>query len=138
MEIALWGRSMSSDARQALYRRRNRFRRAWQVVFTDFTAVLLPVMAVPALPARDPNIPVLADETYVSGVRMPLFALSMWCAVASVGGMPAVSMPLASPTGGLPVGLQVIAAPNRDAELLTLVADIAGVVDPRVADRAAS
>ncbi|MFI9643400.1 amidase family protein [Micromonospora sp. NPDC051925] len=130
MEVALWGRTLSPQARQQLHRRRAAYRHAWQQVFSTSTAVLLPVMGVTALPARDPSVPVLADTTTVTGRRIPLFSLSMWCAVASVGGMPAVSMPIPSPPGSLPVGLQVIAAPGRDMHLLALVAELSTVLSP--------
>jgi Asp-tRNA(Asn)/Glu-tRNA(Gln) amidotransferase A subunit family amidase len=64
----------------------------------------------------------------VAGHEIPTFSLSIWCAPASVAGLPAVSVPVAS--AGLPVGLQVISAPGTDSALVDLVTRLAAVVSP--------
>lgn len=130
MEIALWSAAMSPSDRQRLYRRRAVFRSAWRRFFTRYAALLAPVMATTALPARDVRIPVLADRVVIGGREMPMFSLSAWCALASVSGLPAVSVPVVP--AGLPVGMQVISAPGTDGALVDLVTELAAVVGPGV------
>jgi amidase len=128
MEIAVWSTTMSASDRLRLDRRRAEARRVWRRFFDRYSALLMPVMATDALPPRDVRVPVLADSVVVAGHEIPTFSLSIWCAPASVAGLPAVSVPVAS--AGLPVGLQVISAPGTDSALVDLVTRLAAVVSP--------
>jgi len=51
-------------------------------------------------------------------------------AIANFAGCPAISLPLPSPPGGRPVGLQLMAAPGRDSLLLSVAAEIEAMVAP--------
>ena len=128
MEIALWARTIAEPARRALRQRRSQYRQTWQRFFEGYDAVLLPVMGMTALPARDVRVPVLADRVTIDEVAMPMFALSMWCAIASAAGLPAVAMPVDRAPGGLPVGMQVVAGYGQDGQLLDLVVGLAGAL----------
>lgn len=138
MEVALWARTMSRHDRLRTRTRQAGYARLWRRFFAEYAAVLLPVMGTTALPAREGRIPLLADRVTVNGVSVPTFSLSIWCALASAGGLPAVSMPVTPVAGDLPVGLQVVAGPGRDMDLLSLVEDLAGVVRPSPTAKARS
>jgi aspartyl-tRNA(Asn)/glutamyl-tRNA(Gln) amidotransferase subunit A len=67
-------------------------------------AVLAPTVAAPAFPFTEPAPAGLADLT----------------APANFAGCPAVSVPCGSSADGLPLGLQLLAAPFQDARLLAI------------------
>ncbi|MGH3678805.1 MAG: amidase family protein [Natronosporangium sp.] len=129
-EVLAWVAGLSHRDWLRLDRRRAEFQAQWRQFFARYPALLLPVLATPALPPRDHRIPLLADRISIGSTRMPLFALSMWCAMASVAGLPAVSMPVGITGSGLPVGLQVVAWRGRDTRLLRLVEELAAVMGP--------
>jgi amidase len=131
MEIAVWSAAMPAADRLRLDRRRTALGLVWRRFFDRYAALLVPVMATAALPSRDIRVPVLADRVVVAGREIPAFSLSTWCALASVAGLPAVSMPVVVPAG-LPVGLQVISAPGTDSALVELVIRLAAVISPGV------
>jgi amidase len=128
MEIALWCAGMSRQDRQRLRCRRAVLRARWHRFFDRYRALLLPVFGTTALPPRDQRVPLLADEATVGGLVVPVFALSSWCAVAGVAGLPAVSMPVGRTGDGLPVGMQVLGRSGSDEALLDLVERLAEVL----------
>ncbi|WP_328847613.1 amidase family protein [Streptomyces sp. NBC_00258] len=136
VSIAWWCAGMSHHDWRRLDRVRAEYRLRWQRFFSRYSALLLPVMGTTALPLRDSRVPLLADHTTVGDTEVPLFSLSIWCAMASVGGLPAVSMPVTPAGSGLPVGLQVVAGQGRDAELLALVERLASVISPNPTTKA--
>lgn len=120
IEVVLWSSGMSHRAWLQLRRRRADLRSRWQRFFGRYMALIVPVIAVTALPVRHQGVPFIADEISVGGVDVPLFSLSAWCALASVAGLPALSMPVKRAPGQLPVGLQLIGADRQEAELIDL------------------
>jgi amidase len=112
IEVALWAAGLGYDERARLAQERERMWVAWQRFFTDFEVLLLPAMPTVAQPLRDVRIPVLADRV---GGR-PLFEQSIWCAPASLLGLPAAVLPVGKTADGLPVGLQAIG--SDDVRLL--------------------
>jgi Asp-tRNA(Asn)/Glu-tRNA(Gln) amidotransferase A subunit family amidase len=75
-------------------------------------------MPVPHLPPRDLSRPLLASKLWINGARRPALDVSIWCALASVCGLPAVSMPVTGTADAPPPSVQLIAAPYRDPLLL--------------------
>ncbi|MDX2547632.1 amidase family protein [Streptomyces sp. WI04-05B] len=133
VEVAWWSAGMSHRDWRRLHRQRIDFQLKWARFFSAYSALLLPVLGRTALPPRDPRIPLLADRTSVGGTDLPVFSLSAWCAVPSVAGLPAVSMPVVPGGSGLPVGLQVIAGHGQESELLALVRRFARLISPNPA-----
>lgn len=130
IEIALWCAGISYQLWRQLRRKRAGFQSRWQKFFSRYSALLLPVMGTTALPPRSRDVPLLADELTIGQVDVPVFALSIWCAVASVAGLPAVSMPVCPAASGLPVGLQVVAGHGQEQALLSLVQRFAAELSP--------
>ena len=82
-------------------------------LFDEFRFVLSPTTPQTAFPF-DQNVPVdQADFT----------------ALANFSGCPAISIPLSVPEHSPPVGLQIMAAPGKDAELLSVAASLQELID---------
>ena len=100
------------------HERRMAARAAWQRYFTEVDVFLCPATFTAAVPH-----PVTAD-----GDRLH-HQLAFWMAYASLAGLPAVSAPMGSTPGGLPVGAQVIGPPHEDDTPITfaeLAAEVVG------------
>lgn len=106
--------------------------RAWEYVqargdIERLRARLLPLfdsVDVLALPTTPVTAPLLGDEEVrIGGRTLPTrTALLSLTTPWSVLGWPAISIP-AGQVSGLPVGLQLVAAPGRDADLLDLAVE---------------
>lgn len=89
------GRAIAADFEQALARRR-------------LAALLLPTTPVAAPPVGATAVEIGAGTEPVEG------ALGRLCALASVTGAPALSVPVGVDGEGLPIGMQVLAARGRE------------------------
>ncbi|HEX3786522.1 MAG TPA: amidase family protein [Pseudonocardiaceae bacterium] len=112
IEIALWAAGIGTADRARISARQAETTARWHRFFGCYDMLLLPAMPTVAQPIRDVRIPVLADR--VNG--RPLFEQSIWCAPASLTGLPAAVLPAGVTRDGLPVGIQAIGV--RDADLL--------------------
>ncbi len=82
-------------------------------VLTDYDFLVGPVAPMPAFKIGE-NI---ADP-------MKMYLADVMTTPANLAGLPAVSVPIAPTASGLPVGFQVIAKQDRDAQLLAFVKQI--------------
>ncbi len=81
--------------------------------FRAFDVLLLPVSQVPPFPIE------LEYPTEVAGVQMETYLDWMRsCTLISATGCPALSVPGGFTAGGLPVGVQLVAAPRQDLLVL--------------------
>jgi aspartyl-tRNA(Asn)/glutamyl-tRNA(Gln) amidotransferase subunit A len=104
-------------------RKREQVRRAFQRCFRD-----VDVLAGATLPAV--AAPIGADTLDVGGRHEPIIDASMrLTAPQSLGGVPAISLPCGFGTGGLPIGLQLVAARFREDLLFTLGAELQRLTD---------
>ncbi|MFF4630092.1 amidase family protein [Streptomyces griseorubiginosus] len=98
----------------ALNRQRLILRWQWQELLEDYDVVVTPTVMTTALP-HDHSEPVWARRFDVNGARHPWRPdLTRWCGAVGVLGLPAVTTPVGLDRGGLPVGMQVVAAPYHD------------------------
>lgn len=91
----------------------------WRTMFADLDAVVAPTVPMPAVPRSERFVawPGGRSESVNSAyVRL--------CLAGNVTGYPAVSLPCGLSDEGLPLGLQVLAGPHRDEELLRLAATV--------------
>jgi amidase len=98
--------------------RRLQLRRRWEVFFTQWDAILLPVMPCPAIP-HDHSEPMAARTTLVSGKQRPYWDLITWMAPAGACYLPATVIPVGL-KNGLPVGIQIVGAYLDDRTTLDL------------------
>lgn len=90
---------------------------AWRTMFADLDAVVAPTVPMPAVPRSQRFVawPGGRSESVNSAyVRL--------CLAGNVTGYPAVSLPCGLSDQGLPIGVQLLAGPHRDEELLRLAA----------------
>jgi amidase len=98
---------------------RRRAREELRALFETFAVLLTPCAAVSPFPAEQNYPESIAGapmETYVDWIA-PTFVLSM-------PGMPVASVPVGLDDGGLPVGIQVVAPPFREARALAIAGGI--------------
>jgi amidase len=98
--------------------RRLQLRRRWEEFFTEWDAILLPVMPCPAI-AHDHSEPMAARTTLVSGKQRPYWDLITWMAPAGACYLPATVIPVGL-KNGLPVGIQIVGAYLEDRTTLDL------------------
>ena len=100
------------------YVRANQARSLIQAAFLE-TFRRVDVLLAPVLPSLPP--PIGHTEVQIDGRPAPVLdAFTRRNSVANMGGLPACSVPCGLTPEGLPVGLQLIAAPNRDDAVLSL------------------
>lgn len=112
---ALQARGARLDA--ATYRdlqeRRAAIRRHWTAFFADVDVVLCPPAPVAAIPHD--HRPNFHERTLtVNGAERPYFDFLIWSSLATLPGLPASVAPVMRTPGGLPVGVQIIAAEGAD------------------------
>jgi aspartyl-tRNA(Asn)/glutamyl-tRNA(Gln) amidotransferase subunit A len=95
----------------AAHRTRAQIRRAWTLVFRDVDLILAPTTPAPALPREDERP---AGERDAAAARL----LTSYTSPFNLTGLPAISVPCGFTRAGLPVGLQLAAAPWRESLLL--------------------
>ncbi|MGE5534683.1 MAG: amidase [Acidobacteriota bacterium] len=79
-------------------------------------AAVLPVMPIrtPPFSEVDPSSPSFSARR--------LYALSSYCRFVNMLGFPAIAFPVGFDNRGMPVGLQMVARPGRDGDLIALAA----------------
>lgn len=94
-------------ARSKIYQRANEF-------FSTYDLVLTPATVVPPYPVEQRFVERVGDHEFSNYIE--------WCSIAyafTVIGAPAISIPCGFTQNGLPVGLQIAAAPRQEARLLS-------------------
>lgn len=86
---------------------RSRIRLEWQVFFTRYDALLVPVTAN-RVPHHD-HRPVSERTVTVNGVRTPYWNQTVWAGLASAAYLPSTVVPVRLDPDGLPIGVAVVA-----------------------------
>jgi len=108
-------------------------RAQWRAFFSEFDALICPIMPTPAFPHDH-----LPDQTerriVVDGKDYPYQDQLFWPGVATCPGLPATAIPLGLAPGGLPVGAQIVGPWLEDRTTLKLAElieqDFGGFVPP--------
>ena len=108
---------LSRDEYVAAVRRLRDFRAAAAAFLHRFPVVATPTTAVAAFPVRRPPTRIAGRDVPAGGHSFMPFQVP-W----NLTGGPVVTVPAGLTSGGLPVGLQLAAAPHADALLLALAA----------------
>ncbi|MDO8432604.1 MAG: amidase [Candidatus Binatus sp.] len=99
--------------------RRLQMRKRWEEFFTQWDAILLPVMPCPAIP-HDHSEPQATRIAWVGGEQRPYWDLTAWMAPAGVCYLPATVIPVGCLSTGLPVGIQIVGPYLHDRTTLSL------------------
>ncbi|HEX4209992.1 MAG TPA: amidase [Candidatus Binataceae bacterium] len=99
--------------------RRLQMRKVWEEFFTQWDAILLPVMPCPAIP-HDHSEPQASRTATVGGDKLSYWNLITWMAPAGVCYLPATVIPVGRSSVGLPVGIQIVGAFLEDRTTLDL------------------
>ena len=91
------------------------FTAGWHELFERVDCVLAPVLAATPPTIAEPTTVTINGEDAAT-----LDAFTRLTAPANMAGIPALSIPCGFTSGGLPIGLQLIAAPDREDILLGL------------------
>ena len=111
---ALQARAARLDVKTyaALQDRRAALKRAWDAFFTRYDVVLMPPAPVPAIP--HPPAAMAERRLVVNGIARPYMDILHWVGLATVAHLPAAVAPVMRTDGGLPVGVQIVAAEGAD------------------------
>jgi amidase len=99
--------------------RRLQMRKRWEEFFTEWDAILLPVMPCAAI-AHDHSEPIAGRSVWVGGQQRPYLDLLAWMAPAGACHLPASVIPVGCLSNGLPVGIQIIGPYLHDLTTLDL------------------
>ena len=92
---------------------REGLRARWQALFREIDVVICPPMPTPAFPQdHSPEVTRMLD---IDGRKVPYDDQVIWCAVATLVGLPATVAPIARSETGLPIGVQIIGGYLNDA-----------------------
>ncbi|MDO0936524.1 amidase family protein [Streptomyces sp. DG2A-72] len=97
---------------------RARLRSDWQRFLTEHDVLVTPAAPTPAIPAGSRTLT-------VDGQERNFFDQTGWTNLASHIGLPALVVPLATTTQGLPIGVQIIGRPYADRVLLDVAERLA-------------
>ena len=99
--------------------RRLQMRKRGEEFFTQWDAILLPVMPCPAI-AHDHSEPMASRMASVGGEQRPYWDLTTWMAPAGACYLPVTVIPVGRLKNGLPIGIQIVGAYLHDRTTLDL------------------
>ena len=85
------------------------------------------LLVTPTMSIEPPGVGLLAAAHEGAGTGMPpmeVVAMAAFTAVFNITGQPAVSLPLHVAPSGLPVGVQIVAGPWREAQLVRVASQL--------------
>jgi amidase len=99
--------------------RRMQMRKRWEEFFTQWDAIVLPVMPCPAI-AHDHSEPQAGRTVLVADEPRPYWNLITWMAPAGACYLPVTVVPVGRLNNGLPIGIQIVGAYLEDQTTLDL------------------
>ncbi|MGY4396407.1 amidase [Sphingomonas sp. UYAg733] len=100
--------------------------RAWVRLFEDFDVVFAPVLGSAAFAHDDTELRI--RTLLIDGEQTPFAAQFAWPGLATYPGLPATAVPIGTTADGLPIGMQVIAAPHRDHTAIAVARLVDGAI----------
>ncbi|MGH6615355.1 amidase family protein [Sphingomonas sp.] len=103
-----------------------RNKRAWVRLFEDFDVVFAPVLGSAAFVHDDTAL--RSRMLLIDGEQTPFAVQFAWPGIATFPGLPATAVPIGTTADGLPIGMQVIAAPHRDHTAIAVARLVDGAI----------
>jgi amidase len=100
--------------------------RAWVRLFEDFDVVFAPVLGSAAFAHDDTELRLRTLP--IDGEQTMFAAQFAWPGIATFPGLPATAVPIGTTADGLPIGMQVIAAPHRDHTAIAVARLVDGAI----------
>ncbi|QNA84324.1 amidase [Sphingomonas sp. So64.6b] len=100
--------------------------RAWVRLFEDFDVVFAPVLGSAAFAHDDTELRI--RTLLIDGEQTSFAAQFAWPGLATYPGLPATAVPIGTTADGLPIGMQVIAAPHRDHTAIAVARLVDGAI----------
>jgi amidase len=107
--------------------RRLQMRKRFEEFFTEWDAMLLPVMPCAAIP-HDHSEPMAARVARVGDEQRPYWSLTTWMAPAGACYLPATVVPVGRLRNGLPVGIQIVGPYLEDRTTLDLARHLSAMM----------
>ena len=82
------------------------------------------LLVTPTMTIEPPKAGLLEGVHAAAGPITEIVAMAAFTAVFNMTGQPAISLPLHTAPSGLPVGVQVVAGPWREAQLIRVAAQL--------------
>jgi len=114
-----------------LHEERLVLKQQWKNFFLDYDLLICPAGASAAPPLR-PSKRVAERTIPVNGEERPVLEQHVWFGIASLPGLPAITVPIGRLASGLPVGAQLVANHYEDLTLCTLAGLFANVTGPKL------
>jgi Asp-tRNA(Asn)/Glu-tRNA(Gln) amidotransferase A subunit family amidase len=124
------GPAASPDGEQVLLSlaARDRMRASLLRQMRDVPVIVMPVCSIPAFRHRERRF-------NIEGREIGLFQAMMPVVIANVLGLPAVTVPMAMSSAGLPIGVQLLGRPFEDEQLLEVAIRLEAARGPFTAYR---
>ena len=87
--------------------------------YDEFDLLVTPTMTI-----EPPKVGLLEAVHAEAGPTTEIVAMAAFTAVFNITGQPAISLPLHMAPSGLPVGVQIVAGPWREAQLIRVSAQL--------------
>ena len=107
--------------------RRLQMRKRWEEFFTEWDAILMPVMPCGAI-AHDHSEPMASRTAMVGGEQRPYWSLTTWMAPAGACYLPVTVVPVGRLSSGLPIGIQIAGPYLEDRTTLDLAKRLLALV----------
>lgn len=117
-DMAAQGAQLSASFLWGLQEKVQQLRRDCATLFADWDVLAMPCTAAQPWPAQQ------AYPPEIDGQRVGPRGHAAMTGWVNAAGLPALSVPIAPDTHGLPIGLQLVAGPGNEALLLQLAAQL--------------
>ena len=107
--------------------RRLQMRKRWEEFFTQWDAILMPVMPCAAIP-HDHSEPAASRIALVNGEQRPYWDLGTWMAPAGACYLPATVVPVGRLANGLPIGIQIAGPYLEDRTTLDIAKRLLAII----------
>lgn len=101
----------------------------WTDFFQHYDLIICPVTNTPPFP-HDQSQPVTERRLNINGHSQPYMSITVWAGLASIAGLPALTIPISPEKDGTPRAIQVIAPAWHEQRLIQFARLLAARIHP--------